>query len=79
MSQSKSEDNWALDVLKDSCETFRLTTEEARKIKKLRRKGFKEFACAYFDYLQLEKKEGPLGYTLKEFCEKKGIKYRFPE
>jgi len=79
MSQSKSEDNWVQDALKDSCEVLKLTTEEAREIKMLRRKGFKEFANAYYDYLQLEKKEGVLDYTLKEYCEKKGIKYRLSD
>jgi hypothetical protein len=79
MSQSKSEDNWMHDALKDSCEVFKLTTEEARGIKMLKRKGFKEFAEAYYDYLQLEKKEGSLDYTLKEFCGKKGVEYPLPE
>ena len=79
MSQSKSDDNWVQDALDDSCEAFQLTREEVREMKMLRRKGFKAFADAYYDYLQLEKKEGPLDYTLKEFCEKEGIKYRFPK
>jgi hypothetical protein len=79
MSQSKSEDNWMRDALKDSCEVFKLTTEEAREIKILRRKGFKEFADTYYDYLQLKKKEGLLDFTLKEFCEKKGVEYPLPE
>ena len=77
MRQSKSDDNWVQDALDDSCEAFQLTREEVREMKMLRRKGFKAFADAYYDYLQREKKEGPLGYTLKEFCEKEGIKYRF--
>ncbi len=75
MSQSKSDDNWVQDALNDSSEAFKLTRGEVREIKKLRRKGFKAFADAYYDYLQLEKKEGPLNYTLKKFCEKKGIEY----
>ena len=77
MSQSKSDDNWVQNALDDSCEAFQLTREEVREMKMLRRKGFNAFADAYYDYLQLEKKEGSLDYTLKEFCEKKGIKYRF--
>ena len=78
MSQSKSEDNWALEVLKDAAasEAFKPTREEARKIKILKRKGFKEFADVYFEYLQLEKKEGPLHYSLQEFCGIKGVQYR---
>ena len=79
MSQSKSDDNWVQEAMGDSCETFRLTKEEIRKMKMLRRKGFKVFADAYYDYLQLEKKEGSLDYTLKEFCDKKGIKYPLPK
>jgi hypothetical protein len=79
VSQSKSEDNWVHEALKHSCEEFKLTTEEAREIKILRRKGFKEFADTYYDYLQLEKKEGSLNYTLKEFCKQKGVKYQLPE
>lgn len=75
MSQSRSEDNWVQDALKNSCDVFKLTIEEAREIKILRRKGLKEFADIYYDYLQLEKKEGQLDYTLKEFCEKKAVKY----
>ena len=79
MSQSKSDDSWVQNALDESCETFRMTKEEVREMKMLRRKGFKAFADAYYDYLQLEKKEGhPLDYTLKEFCEKKGIKYPLP-
>ena len=77
MSQSKSDDNWVQDTLDESSEAFRMTKEEVREMKMLRRKGFKAFADEYYDYLQLEKKEGSLDYTLKEFCEKKGIKYRF--
>ena len=78
MSQSKSDDNWVQDAYDDSTsEAFQMTKEEVREMKMLRRKGFKAFADAYYDYLQLEKKEGSLDYTLKEFCEKKGIKYRF--
>jgi hypothetical protein len=79
LSQSKSDDNWVQDALSNSSEAFKMTREEVREMKKLRRKGFKTFADAYYDYLQLEKKEGPLDYTLKEFCEKKGIKYPLPE
>ncbi|GJL79766.1 MAG: hypothetical protein NPINA01_27550 [Nitrospinaceae bacterium] len=79
LSQSKSEDNWLQEALDDSTpEAFRMTREEAREIKKLRRKGFKDFADAYFEYLQLEKQKGSLDFTLKEFCEKKGVEYRFP-
>ena len=81
MSQSKSEDNWALEVLKDAAasETFKPTREEAREIKILKRKGFNDFADAWYEYLQLEKKEGPLDTSLKEFCEIKGVQYRFPK
>ena len=80
MSQSKSDDNWIQEVLDDStAEAFQMTREEVREMKKLRRRGFKAFADAYYDYLQLEKKEGSLDYTLKEFCEKKGIKYPLPK
>ena len=78
MSQSKSEDNWLQEAWGEpTSETIQLTREQAREIKMLRRKGYKDFAGAYYDYLQLKKKEGSLGYTLKEFCEEKGIKYRF--
>ncbi len=80
MSQSKSEDNWTHDALDDSTsEAFKMTKEEVREIKKLKRKGFKDFADAYYEYLQLEKQEGSLDYTLKEFCEIKGVKYRSPK
>ncbi len=80
MSQSKSEDNWMQDALDDSTsEAFKMTMEEVREIKKLKRKGFKDFADAYYEYLQLEKQEGSLDYTLKEFCETKGVKYRSPK
>lgn len=80
MSQSKSEDNWLQDTLDDSTsEAFKMTNIEVREIKMLRRKGFKHFADAYYEYLQLEKKVGSLDYTLKEFCEKKGVKYRSPK
>ena len=76
MSQSKSDDNWIQKALDDSTsEVFQMTNAEIREMKKFRRRGFKAFADAYYDYLQLEKKEGSLDYTLKEFCEKKGIKY----
>jgi hypothetical protein len=78
LSQSKSEDNWLQETWdKSTSEPVQLTREEARKIKMLRRKGYKDFADAYCEYLQLEKEEGSLDYTLKEFCEKKGTKYRF--
>ena len=80
MSQSKSEDNWLKDSLDDSTsEAFKMTKEEVREIKKLKRKGFKEFADAYYEYLQLEKQEGSLDYTLQEFCEIKGVKYQSPK
>ncbi len=80
VSQSKSEDNWLQDSLNESTsEVFQMTREEVREIKILRRKGLKDFADTYYEYLQLEKKEGSLDYTLKEFCEKKGVKYRFPK
>ncbi len=80
MSQSKSEDNWLQDSLNESTsEVFQTTREEVREIKMLKLKGFKDFADAYYEYLQLEKKESSLDYTLKDFCEKKGIKYRFPK
>jgi len=80
LSQSKSEDNWLQESMKESTsEPVQLTREEAREIKMLRRKGYKDFADAYSGYLQLKKKEGSLDYTLKEFCEKKGVKYRFPK
>ncbi len=80
MSQSKSDDKWMQEALDDSTtETFQMTREEVREMKKLRRRGFKAFADAYYDYLQLEKKEGSLDYTLKEFCEIKGVKYRSPK
>ena len=80
MSQSKSDDNWVQDAYDDSTsKAFQMTKEEVREMKKFRRRGFKAFADAYYVYLQLEKKEGhPLDYTLKEFCEKKGIKYPLP-
>jgi len=80
LSQSKSEDNWLQDSLNESTsEVFQMTREEVREIKMLKLKGFKDFADAYYEYLQLEKKESSLDYTLKDFCEKKGIKYRFPK
>ena len=80
MSQSKSDDNWMQDALDDSTtKAFQMTGEEVREMQKLRRRGFKAFADAYYDYLQLEKKEGSLDYTLKEFCDKKGIKYPLPK
>jgi hypothetical protein len=68
------------DTLDDSTsEAFKMTKEEVREIKKLNRKGLKDFADAYYDYLQLEKQEGSLDFTLKEFCETKGVKYRSPK
>jgi hypothetical protein len=81
LSQSKSEDNWALEVLKDAAasETFKPTREQAREIKILKRKGFNEFADVYLEYLQLEKQKGPLDYSLEEFCETKGVQYRSPK
>ena len=80
MSQSKSEDNWLQEALGDSTsEAFKLTREEVLEIRKLKRKGFKDFADAYFEYLQLEKQEGSLDYTLQEFCEKKSVKYQPPK
>jgi len=56
VSQSKSDDNWVQNTLDTSCEAFQLTREQVREMKMLRRKGFKEFADAYYDYLQLETK-----------------------
>ena len=78
MSQSKSEDNWLQESMNESTsEIFQTTREEVREIKILRRKGYKDFVDAYHEYRQLKNEEGPLDYSLKEFCEKKGIKYRF--
>ena len=77
MSQSKSEDNWLQEAWKEST-AVQLTREEAREIKMLKRRGYKDFADAYCEYLQLKKK-GSFDYTLKEFCEKNGIEYRFPK
>ena len=80
MSQSKSEDNWLKDAMNDSTfQGFQTTQKEVRELKILRRKGYKDFANAYYEYLQLKKQEGSLVYTLKEYCEQKGIKYRFPK
>ena len=45
------------DALDDSCEKFKMTREELRDMKMLRRKGFNEFAEVYCDYIQLEKKK----------------------
>jgi hypothetical protein len=57
LSQSKSEDHWLQDSLNESTsEVFQMTREEVREIKILKRKGFKDFADAYYEYLQLEKK-----------------------
>jgi hypothetical protein len=78
VSQSKSEDNWALEVLKEAAasETFKPTREQAREIRKLKRMGFNEFADVYLEYLQLAKQECPLAYSLEEFCGIKGVQYR---
>jgi len=78
LSQSKSEDNWALEVLKEvaATETFKPTREQAREIRKLKRMGFSDFADVYVEYLQLEQQKGPLDYSLKEFCGIKGVQYR---
>lgn len=76
MSQSKSEDNWVQDVVDATSETFKPTREEAREIRKLQRMGFRDFADAYYEYLQLEKQEGALDYSLQEFCEIKEVPYR---
>ena len=58
MSQSKSEDNWLQDSLNESTsEVFQMTREEVREIKILSRKGLKDFADTYYEYLQLEKKK----------------------
>jgi len=49
VSQSKSEDNWLQDSFNESTsEVFQTTREEAREIKILKRKGFKDFADAYY-------------------------------
>jgi hypothetical protein len=78
LSQSKSEDNWLQESMNESTsEVFQTTREEVREIKILRRKGYKDFVDAYHEYHQLKNTEGSLNYTLKEFCEKRGIKYRF--
>jgi len=80
LSQSKSEDNWLQEAMNESTSlVFPTTREEVRELKILRRKGYKDFVNAYHEYLQLKKEEGSLDYTLKEFCEKKGITYRFPK
>ena len=76
MSQSKSEDSWLQEAMNETT-VFRTTREEVREIKNLRRKGYKDFVDAYHEYSQLKNEEGPLNYTLKEFCKKKGVKYRF--
>jgi len=76
VSQSKSDDNWIQEALDNSInDEIKITFEEVREIKKLRRRGFNEIADAYYNYLQLGKKEGTLTFTLKEFCQNKGIKY----
>ncbi|MEK9629925.1 MAG: hypothetical protein VW455_13010 [Nitrospinota bacterium] len=80
MSQSKSEDNWLQDALNESASVmFPTKREEIRELKILRRKGYKDFVGAYHEYVQLKNQEGSLGFTLKEFFEKKGITYRFPK
>ncbi|MBT3922707.1 MAG: hypothetical protein HOF21_09050 [Nitrospina sp.] len=80
LSQSKSEDNWLQDSMNESTsEVFKTTREEVRELKILRRKGYKDFVDAYHEYVQLKKEEGSLDYTLKEFCEQKGVIYRFPK
>ena len=76
MSQSKSEDNWAQEILNAASETFKQSREQAREIRKLKRMGFNDFAEVYAEYLQLEQREGPLDYSLKEYCESKGVQYR---
>ena len=78
VSQSKSEDNWLQDSLNESTsEVFLMTREEVREIKILRPKGLKDFADTYYEYLQLEKKEDSLDYTLKEFCKKRVLNIGF--
>ena len=80
MSQSRSDDNWVQKALGESAgEYFPMTPEELRDWKKYKRRGYIEFAGAYHEYCQLEKKDGPLNYTLKEFCEQQGIKYPLPK
>ena len=80
MSQSKSEDNWLQESMNESTsEIFQTTRDEVREIKILRRKGYKDFVDAYHEYRQLKNEEGPLDYSLKECCEKKGIKYQLPK
>ena len=80
MSQSKSEDNWLNEAMSESSSlVFPTNREEVRELKILRRKGYKDFVGAYHEYVKLKNEEGPLNYTLKEFCEKKGITYRFPK
>ena len=76
VSQSKSDDNWVQEALGDSSKNFKITREELREIKKLKRKGLKSLAEEYYDYLKLKKTEDrPLDFTLQEYCEKRGIKY----
>ena len=77
MSQSKSDDNWMQDALGDSFKKLEMTREELRDVKMLRRKGFNEFAEVYCNYIQLEKEEGSLNYTLKELCAKKILNIDF--
>ncbi len=80
MSQSKSEDNWLQEAMNESTSlVFPTIREEVRKLKILRRKGFKDFVNAYNEYVQLKNQEGSLDYSLKEFCEKQGVTYRFPK
>jgi hypothetical protein len=80
VSQSKSDDNWIQETLeKSTAEEFPMTLEERRDWKKFKRRGYKDFADAYHDYLRLEKKAGSLNFSLQEFCEQKGIKYPLPK
>ena len=76
LSQSKSEDNWAQEVWKAATETFKPTREQARDIRKLKRMGFNDFADTWVEYLRREQQEGPLEYSLQEFCESRGVQYR---
>ena len=71
MSQSKSDDNWVQDAVDNSCGAFQLTREQVREMKMLRRKGFKEFADAYYDYFQLEK----TGEFWDFICQKRDIAF----
>ncbi|MGV7222686.1 MAG: hypothetical protein ACQ9MH_14305 [Nitrospinales bacterium] len=76
VSQSRSDDNWVQKALDESGDDeFPMTPEELRDWKKFKRRGYAEFADAYREYLQLEKKEGGVDFTLKEFCARQDIKY----